>query len=266
MNQQTFPAGRFETAFEDAERAAQSAVKAAAALTGTAKLLQKAAQTGDVGMLRRSSEKLQAASYTARQEIANAISVWPFSPEQEEEILRSGFEDELISAGRAAGLEIRRTDDRLFAFPYVVRVLPKENAVQVNRKKITGIRPTNLVKILQANSNARPKWSPERFIESLFGAYTLVLGTRRPGSTVHLAGVYKAFTLLPGSAAEYSPTDFSRDIFFLDRSGVTRTKSGARLALPAATGTKGGAKTFTAVTPDGSLVVYYGISFSDPAQ
>lgn len=266
MSQEPFSVGGFEEAFEDAERAAQSAVKAAAALTGAAKLLQKAAQVGDITGLRRGSEKLKAASETARQEIANAVSVWPYTPEQEEAILRSSYEDELISAGRAGGLEIRRTEDRLFAFPSVIRVLPKETAVQVNRKKTTGIRPSHLVEVLKANRNAKPKWSPERFIESLFSAYTLVLGARSQGTTVHLAAVYKAFTLLPGSAGEYSPTDFSRDIFFLDQSGVSRTKAGARLALPAATGTKGGGKTFTAVTPDGSLVVYYGISFSDAAR
>ena len=48
----------------------------------------------------------------------------------------------------------------------------------------------------------------------------------------------EALTMLPGSTADYDQTDFVRDLFLLDRSGVTHTKSGAACSLPASTGTK----------------------------
>ena len=72
--------------------------------------------------------------------------------------------------------------------------------------------------------------------------------------------------ILPGSTASYDQTDFVRDLFLLDRSGVTRTKSGASCSLPASTGTKGAKGTFSFMAPDGETVTYYGIRFSEVSQ
>ena len=85
--------------------------------------------------------------------------------------------------------------------------------------------------------------------------------TKRQGSTQALADVYEAFTLLPGSTGDYGQSDFARDLFILDRSGLTRTKAGASLSLPASTGTKSARGTFTFVAPDGELVTYFGVRF-----
>jgi hypothetical protein len=68
--------------------------------------------------------------------------------------------------------------------------------------------------------------------------------------------------MLPGSSAAYDHTDFVRDLFLLDRSGVNRTRSGANFSLPASTGTKGG-KALSFVAPDGETVTYYGIRFTE---
>ena len=65
----------------------------------------------------------------------------------------------------------------------------------------------------------------------------------------------------PGTAAEYGPSDFARDLYLLDTSGVTRTKTGARVSLPASTGTKSSRGVYTFVSPDGRLLTYYGIRF-----
>jgi hypothetical protein len=80
---------------------------------------------------------------------------------------------------------------------------------------------------------------------------------------VLLADVYQAFTLQPGAQNEYSSADFARDIFLLDRSGLSTTRSGARLSLPASTGTRSARNTFTFVAPDGEVVTYYGLQFTE---
>jgi hypothetical protein len=100
-------------------------------------------------------------------------------------------------------------------------------------------------------------------MESLYRAYKLVTGTQGMQGTT-LAKVYDALTLLPGSARDYDKSDFARDVYFLQSSDVTMTRTGARVTFPASTGTKGSSELFTFVRPDGSPIVYYGIAFMEP--
>jgi len=249
----------FERGFADVERAATAVEQASKGLLAAAKQMHKAALEGDIPKMRRASERLEAALEVARQQVANSRSAWPYSPEAEEAHLRDGYELELLDAGKAIGLRIDRQDGRLVSFPSVVRILPTERAVRVDRKKVSAIRPTRLVSMLKANQTKKPRFRPERFLESLFRAYRLVVGKDGMGKTVPLSAIYEAITLLPGAAFEYDKNDFGRDMFLLDRSGQTQTMSGARLALP---GT--GRNVFVSfVSPEGEIVSYYGISFSE---
>jgi hypothetical protein len=91
--------------------------------------------------------------------------------------------------------------------------------------------------------------------------YRLLVGPEY-GKTAALSNIYETLTLLPGSTATYDQTDFVRDIFLLDRSGITKTKAGALYSLPASTGTKATKGTFSFVAPDGETVTYYGIRFN----
>lgn len=251
----------FERACAETERAARAALAASNSQVKAAKELAKAAAEGDIARIGKASERLRTVGDAARQEIANAARAWPLSPEEEEALLAGSYEQELVDAARSAGIEIRRHDQRLLAFPLVLRLLPAQRAVQVDKKKLTGIRPSNLVAILKREQAKKPRLSPERFLETLYSAYRLVVG-EEPGSGTQLARVYEALTLMPEMRREYGSADFVRDIFLLDHSGVTTTKSGARVSFPASTGTKGGRDVFTFVDESGSSVTYYGIRFS----
>jgi hypothetical protein len=252
----------FEQGFADAERAAGAAGKVVAQLAGAVKQLQKATNEGDLQKIRKICERLGTILDSTRQEVENATTAWPFSAEREEAYLRDSYQDEIIAAAAGENLHIQRRDEGLVAFPSVVRVLPSEYAVRINRKKVPAVRPSHLVKALKAIQSKKPKARPESFLEVLHRAYRLLVGTEY-GKTVKLASVYEALTMLPGSTAEYDQTDFVRDLFLLDRSGVTRTKSGAVCSLPASTGTKGAKGTYSFVAPDGQTVTYYGIRFSE---
>ncbi len=61
----------------------------------------------------------------------------------------------------------------------------------------------------------------------------------RPGATVKLASVYSVLTLLPGASRDYTRPEFARDLYLLDQSGVTVTKNGRVLSLPASALTRG---------------------------
>jgi hypothetical protein len=251
----------FEQAFAETERAASASVTASATLLRAAKEVAKAAHEGDINKLRKAAEKLGAASLAARQLAANAQAAWPMTPDEEENTLRETFAEELIEAASAQGLSIRRQDDRLAVFPSLIRIRPGRRDVEIDKKAVTAIRPSRLVAILKLQAEKKPRYSPDKFVEVLHDAYRLVIGNGPGSSGTTLGKVYEALTIMPDVRKEYTGADFGRELFFLDRSGLTQTKSGARLSFPTATGTKGGGTVFSFVAPDGEIVSYYGIRF-----
>lgn len=258
----------FEQGFSDTERAAISAVKASSSLVAAAKQMQKVAQEGDIAKIRKTSERLTTALDAVRQEVANARDAWPFTPEAEEVYLRDEYERELLDVAGTEGLQIRRYDERLVVFPSVIRILPTERAVKIDRNRVPTIRPSKLVATLKANQTKKPKFASERFLESLYRAYRLLAGSEGVGTTVALYRIYEAFTLQPGATSEYNQSDFGRGLFLLDRSGLTQTKSGAEFSFPASTSLKGAKakEVFSFVAPDGETVTYYGIRFMESNQ
>lgn len=256
----------FEQGFADVERAAAAVAKASGVLVTLAKQIRKAAQEGDIAKIRKVSERLTVALDAVQQESANTRSAWPFNPEEEEAYLREEYEQELLNVAGTEGLQIRRQDERLVVYPSVLRILPAERAVRIDRnKKVPTVRPTKLVAILKANQTKKPRFASERFLASLYRAYRLLTEKDGAGATIPLHRIYEAFTLLPGAAPEYDRSDFCRDLFHLDRSGLTETRSGAKFSLPASTGVKGAkAKTtFSFVASDGENIIYYAIRFTE---
>lgn len=254
----------FERGFADVERAAIAATKAAQNLVTLTKSLAKAAKEGDLSALERVTGRLDAALATVRQEVANARTAWPLSAEEVDRYLSSEYGAELLEAARAADLAMSERDGRYVAFPSIIRVMPGERAIRIDKKRLTGIRPSRVAAVLKGEQAKKPRFPVERFLESVYRAYRLV-AAGHIGKTVLLDDIIAAFTLRPGSNAEYDQNDFARDLYALDRSGIRQTKAGARVSLPAATGTKGQKGVLTFVGPDGDLVTYYGIRFEEPA-
>jgi len=253
----------FEAAFETTEKAAADAAKSAAALVKVAKQLSHAARDGDILKLRRLAEQLRIAGHEASQAAEHAASSWRLTEDEVRAHLRDGFAAELIDVARAAGLEIRRLDDRLVASPSLIRALPDQRAVQIDRRKVTSLRPSHLVRLLSARRADKPRFRPEQFIEVLYVA-TKTLAGPDGAMSKKLADVYRVLTLLPGSRRDYSHSDFARDLYFLERSPVRTTKSGAVVSLPASTGTKSSRDLFTFVDAAGETVHYYSIKFEEP--
>ncbi|MGH9359418.1 MAG: hypothetical protein ACRD1O_09645 [Terriglobia bacterium] len=215
--------------------------------------------------MRRASERLALIIESVRQEVANARAAWPFAPEAEEAYFHDSYPGEIIEMAKVEGLQIQQRDDGLVVFPSILRVLPAERAVRIDRKKTQAVRPSRLIRTLKAVQTRKPRFTPEQFIEVLHRAYRLLVGNDY-GATAALASIYQAFTLLPGSASNYDQTDFARDLFLVDRSGLTHTKSGAKVSLPASTGTKESKGTYSFIAPDGETITYYGIRFTEEAE
>ncbi len=261
----------FERAFSNTERAAESTVKSATALVTLARQLQKAAKEGNITAIKRTQGKLDDALGVLRQTVSNAAQSWPFQDGEEEQYLRDSYADELRRTASERGLTIRERDGQLVSHPSIVQILPGNRAVRIDKKKVSTIRPSHLTGILLNNQEKPGRHPAGRFLEALYLVYSELvredssdrLMKDGPGRVVLLARIYKMFTSQPGSGGDYAPMDFARDLYQLETSDVTKTKSGASVFFHASTGTRSGSGVFTFVGPDGQDVKYYGVRFAE---
>ncbi len=228
--------------------------------------LQKAVANGNV----RDVEKLRLAAQAAGDAAARRGEACPalefdvaqyLTPEGE-------FITELTAAAERAGVRLSVRDGVIFCYPVLIHLEPELGAVRIDKQLVVNIRPEVLAAQLKKAQARDPKTRPDRFIETLFEAYELVRAKRGIDAYIDLplTQIYTVLTLLPGLDKEYTLLDFTRDIYFLDLSGVTETKKGYQMSLPASTVSRErSAKILKFVTRDGYEKEFAAIKFS-PAQ
>ena len=258
----------FEQAFSDTERAAEATLRAAANLSSPLKALQKAAQRGNIAAIKRAQSSIEAALTHLSQEVKNAYSAWPYQDDEVKQDLETRYLDELRQQTQSKGLQAHERDGLLIAHPSIVRVLPGERAVRVDRKQTSDIRPSHLAGLLLANQR-KPVRHQSAFLEALYDVYSDFLREESPdrlvkGSApvVPLETIYRRLTYLPGSSREFDRGDFARAVYTLDAGVDKRTRSGATVSFHASTGTKSTKGVFTFIGLDGRDVQYYGVRFT----
>ncbi len=249
-----------EGALTRTESDIDAALKAAAATVAQLKRAKKAANVGGLRDLERALEGAEQLSSAFRDSVRAARAAWSFD---DKAYLESGaFVQELLAAGRTRGVHLDELDGQVVSYPSLVRVLANDGAVEIDRKRHKGIRPTVLVETLRANQERPVRFRPAAFIEALAHAYDLVEASqdKESGAVVRLTDVYRVLTVLPGQTSTYSKQEFVRDIYLLDESGIGTTKDGLRMTLPASTGART-SNTLATVMRNGELKIYYGIAF-----
>jgi hypothetical protein len=232
--------------------------------TAAVQRLQKAVATGSL----RDLERLrQAARAAAAESERRSEECAPFEFDTAAYLARDGdFLQELIQAAEKAGVRLAERDGVIFSYPVLLRPEPASAAVRIDKKLVPTLRPETLAAILKQAQARDPKARPERFIATLLEAYEYVRARRERDAYVDLplTQIYEVLALSPGS--DYSLLDFTRDLYFLDISGVTETSSRGRgylMSLPASTVSRErGARLLRFVTRDGYEKVYAGIKFT----
>ena len=260
----------FEEGFAATEKAADSVLQALGDVSRLARQLQRDAKAGNIGAIRRGTARLEESLSLIRQQVGKATQAWPFAQEEELAYLQHQYAGELQNEAKKEGLRLFERDGRLIAHPSVIRVLPGERAVRIDRRQSSSIRPTKIVADLARIQHSPSRFRPQPFLESLYGAYLALsqsdtadrLKLGGGGQVVRLDRIYNLFTGLPGAQREYSQLDFARDLYSLESSGVSEARSGARVSFPASTGTRNPRGTISFVGPNGETVLYYGIQFT----
>lgn len=252
-----------EQALARTEADAAATLKAAEAVRGSLRRFHTAAKAGNLRELRSSIEAAERAMNGLRQQFANAKEGWDFD---EDQYFASGlYPKEVIATGQQMGVRIFERDDRLYCYPALIQISPREKAVFIDKKRESRIRPAVLVAHLKELQQKPPRFRPEPFLAALFEAYSKAVAMRgrdllQMAPVVPLVDIYELLTLLPGQAREYSRQEFARDIYLLHRSGVDTTRTGAKVSFPISRGIQ--RRTLTVIDETGEEKRYYGIAFT----
>jgi len=254
--------GELEAALASTEEQVDAALKANAAVTRELKKARTGAERGQLRDLRRALSAATTLAADAARAAEDAGTSFAFD---EQEYLESGsYAKELLDAAAALDVDMVEADERLLCYPSVIKVLPGDGAVEIDRRREKRLRPSLLVGLLAATQARPPRFQPRLFLESLESGYDLVRSTKRQRdvAVVRLVDVWGVLTLLPGQSRDYTRAEFARDLYLLDSSGVATSKSGRVLRWHASSGTKGSG-TLTTVAQTGQRQLYWGISFTD---
>lgn len=249
------------------EQDIEATQRAISSVSRAAKALRKVVQEGDLRKLPSTMIAVSQAVQTLDQQFANAKDNWSFN---DEEYLGNGsFAKELIKVAARLGVKMYELDDRLYCYPSLIRILPSDQSVTIDKVKDRRLRPSVLAERLKKNQERPARFKPEVFLDCLYQAYQQINPPQkgslvRIGKVIRLSQVYELLTLLPGQSREYTRAEFARDIYLLDRSGLTKTRDGAVVSFPSSTGTKTPTATMVMITEAGQEKKYYGISFSNP--
>ena len=237
-----------------------AAQREAATLNRALKAARSAAVGGQVRYLRRALAAAAQASRSLAQAATEAEASYSF--DETGHLASGAYARELLDAAAAAGLAMVEDDDRLLCYPSLVRVLPGDAALDIDRRRERRLRPSVVVGVLAAAGARPPKGRPDALLESLASAYELLAGRHdRPDPVLRLDALWQVLTMLPGAAREYSKPEFARDLYLLDQSGTVTTRSGRMLRFHASSGTRG-AGVLTTVAKTGQQQRYWGVSFS----
>jgi hypothetical protein len=254
-----------EAALQQTEADADTSLKGAAAATRSLKRLRSVIRDGNLREVRSALAAAQQAVHTLQQQVGRTVEGWDFD---DASYFDSGaYTRELLETAARMQLAIFEQDDRLYCYPSLLRVMAAERTILIDRTRERRLRPSALVQHLHDLQDRPPRFRPEAFLEALFKAYRALLQRNSSsrldtGPVERLTRVYELLTLLPGQSREYSSHEFARDIYLLDRSGLTETRDGFVVSFPASTGTRSTSGVITAITENGQERRYWGIAFN----
>ena len=228
-----------ETALVALEEKLAEAQKAADALAKSVKSLRQAARLGQIGDIEKRLSTVVDRAGEAEAVSRTLAGAWSFDATG---YLESGYLDELSAAASEAGIKLFEKDGRIYAFPLLLRIEPREAAVRIGKKLERRIRPKELAGLLAAMQKRPQRFREQQFLDLLHRAYQSVAGrewrkveTGR-GPPARLADMHALLTLLPGS--DYPVEEFGRDLLLLDRRPRLTTREGYAFQFAGSTGSK----------------------------
>jgi hypothetical protein len=251
-----------ESALSAAESAIIEAQKSADALVKALKRLRRAAGEGHLVELEKGLAAVGERGLEAAEAATALKQSWDFDAGSH---LEGGYSEELLAEAGRQGVNLFARDRRLYAFPLLLRIEPREGAVRIGKKLERRLRPKHFVKLLAALQKRPQRFREDRFLALLYDLYRQLAEAewrkieKGPGPALSLAQLHDLLTLLPGT--DYPLEEFGRDLLLLDRRPDLRTKDGASFDFVASALARGSMKRITVYDEDGNERTYIAIRF-----
>jgi hypothetical protein len=245
------------------EEKVADAQKSADTLTKALRQLKKAASSGHLSELEKGVVTIAQRAQQAHSAASGIPGAWDFDSKA---YLEQGYLRELQQEAKSQGLNVVERDGRLYCFPLVLRLEPREATVRIGTKRERRLRPKELVRQLAAMQRNKQRFNAQRFLDALYQAYRRVQGANwqkvesGPGPVVPLVEIHDVLTLLPYS--DYPIEEFGRDLLLLARQPDLRTRDGCSFEFPGSTMTKERMKRVSVFDEKGSEVVFVAVRFT----
>lgn len=261
MESGTTTATSFEAAMSAAQQNAEVALKSAGVVTRELRKARAAAVTGQVRELRRALSGAVAQAEEAAGLARQALESFDF--DDADYLASGGYVKELLALAAERAVGLFEEDERLLCYPSVVRIVPGDSAVEIDRKRERRLRPSVLLDRLAAAQQKPSRFRADHLMEAIVGSYDLVVarGGKKPDAVVRLLDIWDVLTLLPGQSRAYTKQEFARDLYLLDQSRVMQTRDGRALRWHASSGTRTPG-VLTTVSRGGQRQQYWGVSFT----
>jgi hypothetical protein len=253
---------QLETALSGVEADIAEATKAADALAGALRRLRAAAKSGQVAEVEKQAALAAERGAEAATAAARLPSAWTFDARA---WLADGYVEELRQAAADAGVNLIERDGRIYSFPLLLRVEPRDAALRIGKKLERRIRPAVLARQLAAMQKRPQRFREDRFLELLYRAYELHAGRSwlddevAEGPVVPLADLHEVLTLMPGT--DYGIEEFARDLLLLDRKPDLKTRANLSFRFVGSTLGKGRMRRVTVYDEAGRERSYLALRF-----
>src|SRR5207249_2626466 len=124
---------------------------------------------GKLRELRVAAEKVRQAIGQLDRAVEDVATSWDF--DEEAYLVGGDYTRELIERASQAGRRVSELDNRLYSYPALLRVLPAERAVLIDKARERRLRPTVLVQHLSDLQRRPPRSRSDAFLEALYNAY-----------------------------------------------------------------------------------------------
>ena len=181
---------RFESVLSLTQDWAEAALKSAGSLTRELRKARAAAASGQVRELRRA---LEAAVGLAGGLLESAQAARICFDIDETAYLASGeYAKELLAMAADRGVAMYEEDERLLCYPSIVRVVPGDAVVEIDRKRERRLRPSVLLSLLARCSSGRRSSVRSNCWRASPSGYDLVVarGGKKPDAVIRLTDIW----------------------------------------------------------------------------
>ncbi len=215
-------ARHLEPALQRTESDIDASLRAAGSATRSLRRLRAVVRDGNLRELKAALSAARETADALQQQVATTAQHWDF--DETGYFADGAYTRELLETAADMRVKIFEQDEQLYCYPSLVRVLPGERTLLIDRTRERRLRPSLVVEHLRSLQARPPRFR--------------------------------------GQSGEYSRHEFARDLYLLDRSGITSTRDAFVVSFPASTGTKSARGVITAITETGRERRYWGIAFA----